>query len=350
MQQNASFYGVATAEAVQRKQFAAAAASVTVNTVIDEAVVWILSDPSECFLYKYPCECKERRHNRLQLARIAAMEINGASTSAKEQRNSIRAVTKANLRKRINWLRIDEFSLPRVVQLVYDYLSLWRLTPNTHYMVRPEQDAVCVQPQGRTYCLSVVFTRKPQRDMEHCNPLTMAQANFKVHASHFLPKFYPVMMTYRFENCKTDYYALGNRRMRRLDFQRFFIDMALETKLGFYAQFLKTIAFSTSNKCLFRRGSKREDRKKEIEASAKRLCICEAENSTREGNESSSEREQVAQEVNVSVDECTKRMNGDTRMENSCDFRSSDHTTPELNSENEKEKAGSSEEQACATG
>ncbi|XP_017462132.1 PREDICTED: uncharacterized protein LOC108355481, partial [Rhagoletis zephyria] len=121
----------APTEEIQSKQHAAASAiaRVTVSKAIDEAVAWILSDPSECFLYKFPRECEQRpnTNNRLQLAQIAALEAYGASTSAKERRSSVRAVTKSNVRKRIDWLRIDEVSLHQVVQLVYDYLSLWRL-------------------------------------------------------------------------------------------------------------------------------------------------------------------------------------------------------------------------------
>ncbi|XP_036338533.1 uncharacterized protein LOC118748266 [Rhagoletis pomonella] len=338
----------APTEEIQCKQHAAASAiaRVTVSKAIDEAVAWILSDPSECFLYKFPRECEQRpnTNNRLQLAQIAALETYGASTSAKERRSSVRAVTKSNVRRRIDWLRIDEVSLHRVVQLVYDYLSLWRLTPNTQYLVRLEKNALCEESQGRSYCLSALFTRQPQCDLEHCRPLAMAQVNFKVHVSHLLPKFYPVMMTYRFENCNTVYYALGHRRMRRLDFQRFFIDMALETKFGFYAQLLRTLALSPSRRFIVKqRGSKSEEEKKEgAEARTKRLkssaplCICAAEESVSQMKKKSSRDKE--QTVNVSAQENVRGASENLVMTASCshvmtcDMRSAE--SREGNSEN----------------
>lgn len=254
-------------------------ASAIVDKAIGEAVAWIASDPAERFLYKYPRECEQRPNNRLRLASTWLLGAEGAATSAKERRSSIRAVTETNTRKRIDWLRIDEFALHQLVQLVYDYLSLWRLTPSTRYQVHLERDIPCKEPQGCTYSLNALFTRQPQTALVERKPLAMTQVKFKVHVSDLLPKFYPIMMTYRFENSNMDYYALGNRRLRRLDFQRFFIDMALEAKLGFYAQLLGTLAFGPQPSCApEEQKSKRDETIKEDEDKALNgFCLCTAE-------------------------------------------------------------------------
>ncbi|XP_018804232.1 PREDICTED: uncharacterized protein LOC108978418 [Bactrocera latifrons] len=257
-------------------------ANAAVGKAINEAIAWIVSDPAEQFLYKYPRECEIQANNRLKLAPVAT---ESASTSAKERQSSIRAVTETNANKRIDWFRIDEFSLHQLVQLVYDYLSMWRLTPNTQYQVHLEKDAVSEQPQGCTYTLSAYFSRH----LEQRRPLAMTKVNFKVYVSRLLPQFYPIMMTYRFENSNADYYALGSRRMGRLDFQRFFIDMALETKLGFYAQILKTIAFGNAQK-KSRSADKHKDereKRKELKAAVTTLCICAAKDSESRLTESS---------------------------------------------------------------
>uniref|UniRef100_A0A0A1WEM4 Ubiquitin-fold modifier-conjugating enzyme 1 n=1 Tax=Zeugodacus cucurbitae TaxID=28588 RepID=A0A0A1WEM4_ZEUCU len=253
-------------------------ANATVDKAINEAIAWIVSDPAEQFLYKYPHDCEVQANNSLKLA---PADHESASTSAKERQSSIRAVTEVNATKRIDWFRIDEFSLHRLVQLVYDYLSLWRLTPNTQYQVRLEKDAVNEQPQGCTYSLSAYFSRNLQPELEFSKQLAMTKVNFKVHISHLLPKFYPIMMTYRFENSDVNYYALGRRRFRRLDFQRFFIDMALETKLGLYAQILKTIAFGNMQKRSRKAVKNREERERAnvLESAVSTLCICSASES-----------------------------------------------------------------------
>ncbi|XP_011209470.2 uncharacterized protein LOC105230413 [Bactrocera dorsalis] len=261
-------------------------ANAAVGKAINEAIDWIVSDPAEQFLYKYPRECVVQANNRLKLTPVAN---ESASTSAKERQSSIRAVTETNANKRIDWFRIDEFSLHQLVQLVYDYLSMWRLTPNTQYQVHLEKDAVSEQPQGCTYCLSAYFSRHLQPELEQRRPLAMTKVNFKVHVSRLLPQFYPIMMTYRFENSNADYYALGRRRLRHLDFQRFFIDMALETKLGFYAQILKTIAFGNVQKKSRSVDKHKEERekRKELKSAVTTLCICAATDSESRLTESS---------------------------------------------------------------
>ncbi|XP_050329928.1 uncharacterized protein LOC126759249 [Bactrocera neohumeralis] len=271
-------------------------ANFAVSKAINEAIAWIVSDPAEQFLYKYPRECEVQANNRLKLIPV---DTESASTSAKERQSSIRAVTETNANKRIDWFRIDEFSLHQLVQLVYDYLSMWRLTPNTQYQVHLEKDAVSEQPQGCTYCLSAYFSRHLQPELEQRRPLAMTKVNFKVHVSRLLPQFYPIMMTYRFENSNADYYALGSRRLRRLDFQRFFIDMALETKLGFYAQILKTLAYGYVQKKGRNADKHKEEweKCKELKSAVTTLCICAAKDSesrlaeSRNGLETGTERQ-----------------------------------------------------------
>lgn len=279
MQQKASCSATAMEEDIQL------CANAAVDKAINEAIAWIVSDPAEQFLYKYPRECEAQANNRLKLVPVAS---ECASTSAKERQSSIRAVIESNANKRIDWFRIDEFSLYQLVQLVDDYLSLWRLTPNTQYQVRLETDAMSEQPQGRTYCLSAYFSRHLQPELEHRRPLAMTKVNFMVHVSHLLPKFYPIMMTYRFENSNADYYAVGSRRLRRLDFQRFFIDMALETKLNFYPQILKTLAFGNVQKSRRVDKNKEErERGKDFKSVVTTLCLCTAADSESGLNESS---------------------------------------------------------------
>ncbi|XP_014094931.2 uncharacterized protein [Bactrocera oleae] len=264
-------------------------ANTVVDKAINDAIAWIVSDPAEKFLYKYPRECEVQANNRLKLTPAVT---ESASTSAKERQSCIRAVTETNANKRIDWFRIDEFSLHQLVQLVHDYLSMWRLTPNTKYQVHLEKDAVSEVPQGRTYCLSAYFSRHLQPELEQRRPLAMTRVNFKVHVSRLLPQFYPIMMTYRFENSNADYYAIGRRRLRHLDFQRFFIDMALETKLGFYAQILKTLTFGNvqkKSKSADKHKAER-DRGKELKSAVTTLCICAAEDSENGLTEGNNER------------------------------------------------------------
>ncbi|XP_067634642.1 uncharacterized protein [Eurosta solidaginis] len=292
------------ADAILRKEHATKIAKATVSKAINEAIAWIESDPDEFFLYKYPIECVDYIQNRLQFNRTTALDAKRSTSSQKGRRNSVRAVTE-NGAKCIDWLRINEFSLHQLVQLVYDYLSLWRLTPNTQYMVRLANDAVCQKPQGSTYAINALFTRQPQRELVRSSPLTMAQVDFKVHVSHLLPKFYPVMLTYRFENCHRDYYAIGNRRVSRLDFQRFFIDMALEAKLGLYAQLLKTLVFPTElkfadNQKGLRNGAKTREREAIKRLTSKpTLCLCgRAESEKPKEEENNDDKETLREDEN----------------------------------------------------
>ncbi|XP_014092338.2 uncharacterized protein [Bactrocera oleae] len=135
--------------------------------------------------------------------------------------------------KCINWVNIQDFSVNEIFQQVRDYIYLWNLSECTKFTLALNDKATIVPNKGSRYFLDATFS-KPTPACP--NPLAVANVHFTAIVPAHLPKNYPVKVMYRFEGYRRQYHTYGRHEVRSKDFQRYFIDSILQTKLIFYSK------------------------------------------------------------------------------------------------------------------
>ncbi|XP_030563469.1 uncharacterized protein LOC115764512 [Drosophila novamexicana] len=186
-----------------------------VNATICEAIKIIESDPRGLFCYKYP-KTLYNVSDEFQYPVTPSMGLSDISSDFVQQ-----------------WLKIGEFEYNNVLAVIRDFIGKWQLSPKTKCVVLTNTRRHDVALKGTIYFVDAHFSRPTQR----CpNPLAVAKVRFIITVSTVMQKYYPVMITYRFEGYRTLYYAVGDRALTLNTFQRFYIDTILHTKLSFYAE------------------------------------------------------------------------------------------------------------------
>ncbi|XP_017836217.1 uncharacterized protein LOC108595479 [Drosophila busckii] len=182
-----------------------------VIATICEAKKIVASDPRKLFCYKLP--------KNLNFFDFSVDAI-GSSTSDFSRR----------------WLQIGDFNYNNVISVIRDFIGQWQLSTDTKCVVLSNKRQHYIPMKGTIYFVDAHFSRPTPR----CpNPLAVAKVRFIITVSDVLQRYYPVMITYRFEGYSTLFYALGEQTMSSYVFQRFYIDTILHTKLSFYAEICK---------------------------------------------------------------------------------------------------------------
>ncbi|XP_011198151.1 uncharacterized protein LOC105222501 [Bactrocera dorsalis] len=135
--------------------------------------------------------------------------------------------------KCINWVNIQDFSVNEIFQQVRDYIYLWNLSECTKFTLAINDKATIIPNKGSRYFLDATFS-KPTPACP--NPLAVANVHFTAIVPAHLPKHFPVKVMYRFEGYRRQYHTHGRHEVRSKDFQRYFIDSILQTKLIFYSK------------------------------------------------------------------------------------------------------------------
>lgn len=189
-----------------------------VTGTLCEALTIIHSDPRGLFCYKYPKDLNyitNQKSQNLFGSPFGKSEYSIASESAR------------------SWMTIGEFDYSNMIPLIRDYISQWKLSPETKCVVLTNTRRHDVPLKGTIFFIDAHFSRPTPR----CpNPLAVAKVRFVITVSSVMQSYYPVMVIYRFEGYRTLYYALGSRAISSNTFQRFYIDTILHTKLSFYAE------------------------------------------------------------------------------------------------------------------
>lgn len=190
-----------------------------IDATICEAIQIIESDPRGLFCYKYPTNSE---NNILQQEFIKAIaQMTNASDLSLQGESEY------------TWMKIMDFEYSNVIPLIRDYISHWRLSPETKCVVLTNTKKHDVPLKGTIHFIDAHFSRPTPS----CpNPLAVAKVRFIVTVSKVMQSYYPIMVTYRFEGFRTLFYAVGERAVFSNTFQRYYIDTILHTKLSFYAE------------------------------------------------------------------------------------------------------------------
>lgn len=191
-----------------------------INSTLCEAVQIIESDPRGLFCYKFPSNQRvgPELKNDSDIMGLWSAETTDTLPEPSEF---------------VHWLKIKNFEYSNVIPLVRDFISKWRLSPETKCVVLANAKKHDVPVKGTIHFIDAHFSRPTPS----CpNPLAVAKVRFIVTVSKVMQQYYPVMVTYRFEGFRTLFYALGERTIFSNAFQRFYIDTIMHTKLSFYAE------------------------------------------------------------------------------------------------------------------
>lgn len=190
-----------------------------IDATICEAIQIIESDPRGLFCYKYPTD--------LENVFLQQEVINAIAQMTNESDLSIPGESDHT------WIKIMDFEYSNVIPLIRDYISHWRLSPETKCVVLTNTKKHDVPLKGTIHFIDAHFSRPTPS----CpNPLAVAKVRFIVTVSKVMQSYYPIMITYRFEGFRTLFYAVGERAVFSNTFQRYYIDTILHTKLSFYAE------------------------------------------------------------------------------------------------------------------
>lgn len=190
-----------------------------IDATICEAIQIIESDPRGLFCYKYPTNSENDILQQEFIKAIAQM-TNASDLSLQGE-------------SEYTWMKIMDFEYSNVIPLIRDYISHWRLSPETKCVVLTNTKKHDVPLKGTIHFIDAHFSRPTPS----CpNPLAVAKVRFIVTVSKVMQSYYPIMVTYRFEGFRTLFYAVGERAVFSNTFQRYYIDTILHTKLSFYAE------------------------------------------------------------------------------------------------------------------
>lgn len=182
-----------------------------VNETVSTALHWILDDVTGEYFYPDPKIVPETKDEYPDFL-------------------SFNAIYKE---KYIKWITIQDFSVNEIFQQVRDYICLWNLSECTKFSLAINDKATIIPNKGSRYFLDATFS-KPTPACP--NPLAVANIHFTAILPAHLPKHYPVKVMYRFEGFRQQYHTHGRHEVRSKDFQRYFIDSILQTKLIFYSK------------------------------------------------------------------------------------------------------------------
>lgn len=190
-----------------------------INATLCEAIEIIESDPRGLFCYKYPTDSKNFTFQQEVIDAIAQM-TNTSDLSHQGETDRL-------------YMKIMDFEYSNVIPLIRDYISHWYLSPETKCVVLSNTKKHDVPLKGTIHFIDAHFSRPTPS----CpNPLAVAKVRFIVTVSKIMQRYYPIMITYRFEGFRTLFYAVGERAIFSNRFQRYYIDTIVHTKLSFYAE------------------------------------------------------------------------------------------------------------------
>lgn len=191
-----------------------------IYATICEAILIIESDPRALFCYKYPTN-------------MSSVPAPNKNYDLMGFWSDSTATTLPDPTEPTQWLKIRDFEYSNVIPQVRDFISKWRLSPETKCVVLANPKKHDVPLKGTIHFIDAHFSRPTPS----CpNPLAVAKVRFIVTVSKVMQTYYPIMVTYRFEGFRTLFYALGERNVFSFVFQRFYIDTIMHTKLSFYAE------------------------------------------------------------------------------------------------------------------
>ncbi|XP_037884573.1 uncharacterized protein LOC119634448 [Glossina fuscipes] len=203
-----------------------------VDAIIDRGVHLIESDVNHVFFYKNPYYISKHADVKEKLAVKSISEQTGSSfDSSTEESDAEEEEDGATFQE--EWITIGNFDFVTAIHQLTAFVEKWELTPATKFVVIAQEFAEEVKPFGHRYFAEIHFSKPTPK----CpNPLAAAKLYFHINICSYLPPFYPIMITYKFEGFKTMYYAVGERKLSSNKFQRYLIDSILHMKLAFYAE------------------------------------------------------------------------------------------------------------------
>lgn len=202
-----------------------------INGVICEAVELIETDIFHEFLYKNPQKMEPAFHFKKPIVQIELQKI-GSNSEFSEANYTTTSESSSSLPP-YPWPFIKYFTYDEAVNQIRNFIETWNLTAITKFAIIRSERIVDIPLYGKRYFVEAHFSKPTPK----CpNPLAVAKIYFNINVSSRLPPFYPIMVTYKFENCRTMYYALGEKQMASNKFQRYFIDAILHMKLSFYKE------------------------------------------------------------------------------------------------------------------
>ena len=208
--------------------------------IVQQAAKYIEDDVGKNFLYKNPNGWR-RRHGKIikefpkLRPAIIAESLKCASSSDESFATPSPSTSSEDFEFKLEpWALIRDFEYSLLVHQVNEFVQTWELTPATKFVVIAKEHKIeHVPPYGNRYFVEAHFSKPTPK----CpNPLAVAKAYFFIHVSRMLPTDYPINVTYKFEGYKTEFYAMGARKIISNKFQNYFINSILHMKLAFYAK------------------------------------------------------------------------------------------------------------------
>uniref|UniRef100_A0A1A9VCN5 Uncharacterized protein n=1 Tax=Glossina austeni TaxID=7395 RepID=A0A1A9VCN5_GLOAU len=202
-----------------------------VDAIIDRGVHLIESDVNNEFFYKNPYYIPKHVDFKEKPAGKSISEHIGSSFDSSTDESEAEDEEEVTFQQ--EWITIGNFDFVTAIHQLTAFVEKWELTPPTKFVVIAQEFAEEVKPFGHRYFAEIHFSKPTPK----CpNPLATAKLNFHINICSYLPTFYPIMITYKFEGFKTMYYAVGERKLSSIKFQRYLIDSILHMKLAFYAE------------------------------------------------------------------------------------------------------------------
>uniref|UniRef100_A0A1A9WZC8 Uncharacterized protein n=1 Tax=Glossina brevipalpis TaxID=37001 RepID=A0A1A9WZC8_9MUSC len=198
-----------------------------VDSIIDRGVQLIESDVNHVFFYKNPYNIQKPDETKKKPLLITEQTSSSWESSSEESEQQEEEGFDEQ------WIKIGDFDFVKAVHQLTAFVENWELTPATKFVVIAREYAEEIKPFGHRYFAKIHFSKPTPK----CpNPLAVAKLYFHMNICSYLPPFYPIMITYKFEGFKTMYYAVGERKLSSTKFQRYLIDSILHMKLAFYAE------------------------------------------------------------------------------------------------------------------
>lgn len=202
-----------------------------VDAIIDRGVRLIESDVKHEFFYKNPYYIPKHADVKEKLAGKSISEQISSSLESSSDESEEEDEEEDTFEGQ--WITIGNFDFVTAIRQLTAFVEKWELTPATKFVVIAQEFAEEIKPFGHRYFAEMHFSKPTPK----CpNPLAVAKLNFHINVCSYLPPFYPIMITYKFEGFKTMYYAVGERKLSSNKFQRYLIDSILHMKLAFYAE------------------------------------------------------------------------------------------------------------------
>lgn len=215
----------------------------SLESILKETAEHLRNESGKNFLYKHPNGWKRKHFKTLkEISQFKPQHIhpqliceNASDESSFATPNSSTSSKDKDSDSELEpWALIKDFEYRSLTHQINEFIRTWELTPATKYVVIAQEKKIeHVTPYGERYFAEAHFSKPTPK----CpNPLAVAKVYFYIHVSNLLPNDYPVNVTYRFEGYKTEFNAMGIRKIIANKFQNYFINSIIHMKLAFYAK------------------------------------------------------------------------------------------------------------------